>query len=581
MRWLAAILLIGQLQSAAWAENHALLIGVGAYPQVTPLEGPRHDIAALRDALIAQWGFAEKNIVTLVDGDATRERILRETGRLKERSQPGDTVFLYFSGHGTSSHDPNTRLPMEADSGALVPVDASIQGTPEQIVQRLVVGRRDLRPLLSDLDQANRRVFVAFDACYSGNTVRSLYRSLLSPRPLPARYVVLGGAIRTRAIKDEVANDIGAFGSNTRQKDAYPYRNVFYLSAASEFEQARDIGEQDLGRYSTVDNRPHGALTDALLRALTGQLAADTNHDGRLSFGELYRSVADFMAQRQYGHTPQALPAITQDSSGLAEQPVFPRANPSAPPPPAASAKPTGLRVQLAADMADLRRLVSQVPGVTVVEERPDLLLKRDGNAVLLITGAGDLLGRLEGVGNEPVVQRVRQQVRVKTWLEAGNPAQRFNLSLALNRSAAAGTTGGTVNTSLGGVALEGDRISFTVRSEQPAYLLLLDVDPAGGVHVLYPYDASELKPLPAGQVVEIPGGQPEDWVRVEPPFGTEYVLAYAFSTLRDELKLVMGQNLAADSPLLERLERLLTTPSPERAQASLQLITAPRTAVQ
>ncbi|MBL8483028.1 MAG: caspase family protein, partial [Rhodocyclaceae bacterium] len=59
-------------------ENRALLIAISKYQpseqaRRTPggtgidLDGPAHDVAALRDVLIRRWGFRSASIVTLVD----------------------------------------------------------------------------------------------------------------------------------------------------------------------------------------------------------------------------------------------------------------------------------------------------------------------------------------------------------------------------------------------------------------------------------------------------------------------------------------------------------------------------------
>jgi hypothetical protein len=75
--------------------------------------------------------------------------------RLVQISRPGDRVFIYYSGHGTSRRDELLSLPLPHASGALVPADFkwdSNQSIETQMSQ-LIVGRRDLRPILARLDQ--------------------------------------------------------------------------------------------------------------------------------------------------------------------------------------------------------------------------------------------------------------------------------------------------------------------------------------------------------------------------------------------------------------------------------------------
>jgi hypothetical protein len=130
-RWLAALgalLLIGlvvapaQAQTQAQARSVALLVGVGDYrhPRLN-LEGPAHDVRALRDVLLRRWGFQPADVQTLVDGQATRGAILQALRDLQARTAPGDDVFVYFSGHGVSALQGSAELPVPHGSGAFVP----------------------------------------------------------------------------------------------------------------------------------------------------------------------------------------------------------------------------------------------------------------------------------------------------------------------------------------------------------------------------------------------------------------------------------------------------------------------------
>lgn len=145
---LVLILLIFATPPHAVAEQHALLIGIGAY-SVQPLEGPPNDAMSMQDVLTSRYGFKQENVVTLLEKDATRVRILGELERLVNRTGAGDKVLIFFSGHGTSGHDiKGMSLPLPHDTGALVPVDFR-QGSGDSldaIMSKLIIGKRDLRP---------------------------------------------------------------------------------------------------------------------------------------------------------------------------------------------------------------------------------------------------------------------------------------------------------------------------------------------------------------------------------------------------------------------------------------------------
>jgi len=302
---------------ASAAENHALLIGIGKYKQRL-LEGPPFDVAALARMLNAHYDFPQKNIHTLVNEEAVKLRILDEFQLLTQRTRPGDRVFIYFSGHGTSRRDELMALPLPHSTGALVPAD--FNGTPGQSVDtllaQLIIGRRDLRPTLERLDR-DREILMVFDTCFSGNTVRAIEAP---DHPKSSRYLRLAPRNIFGA-----EQDVGNFEENLNPKDPYPYQNVFYISAATDNEVARDIRQSNLHLYPTFDGNPHGVLTDSLLRVLAGQRPVDTNHDGQWSQIELYTAVKSEV-RRRFKQTPQALPSRGKPAERLNSRPFFVRA---------------------------------------------------------------------------------------------------------------------------------------------------------------------------------------------------------------------------------------------------------------
>jgi hypothetical protein len=244
--------------------------------------------------------------VTLVDRAASKSALFAAMLRLAEASRPGDEILVYYSGHGTSRADPSGAWPLPHTTGALIPADFRPVGSLEEQVERLVVGRTDLRRILEALDAGGRHTFVVVDACFSGNAVRTG-----SPASgLPVRFVPLAG---------EEGESAGVRGAGS---DDYPYRRVLFLSAAREHEFATDITARLLERFPTDDGLPHGAFTDALLRVLRGGLLADEDGNGRISYRELERSVDGFMRERGYAQRPRLLPDDA-DLAHLAHRPIF------------------------------------------------------------------------------------------------------------------------------------------------------------------------------------------------------------------------------------------------------------------
>lgn len=557
--WTFGIWLACLLPGISHAENHALLIGIGNYRQRT-LEGPAFDVAALTGVLIEHYDFKKKNVRTLVNREAGKFRILSEMRRLLQISRPGDRVFIYFSGHGTSRRDELLSLPLPHASGALVPADFKwdSEQSIEAQVSQLIVGKRDLRPILAQLD-IDRQVLVVFDTCFSGNTVRGVGEPKLAG---VNRYMPLD----SKSIFREEQH-IGSFAENLKADEPYPYQNTFYISASTENETAKDIRTDLLYLYPTIDGNPHGVLTDSLLRVLGGQTPVDTNNDGRWSQIELYKAVRSEV-QRRFRQTPQALPKEGENAVQLHDRSFFVRS--------AGSITPAGkmppelksdLKIRLADDLSNLRAPVSQIDGVRIVEKDPDLILVKDQRDIVLALPNGHPLCRFTSFESQRVLDRIRRHLSIQPLIDLSYPEQQFNVFLEL------------IGPYQKSIIREDERFGFEIHTEKAVHILLIDIDPAGAVHVLYPFDMTELQPVVPG-VPKILGGR----YRAFWPFGTETLKLFAFLNRPDELETLMGrQDLYPGSPEFETLAKMVGIPSrtfPDvpvennAAQAVLQITT-------
>jgi len=532
--WAFGLCLACHFPESSHAANHALLIGIGSYQQRT-LEGPAYDVAALTSMLIRHYGFKSKNVRTLVNQEAGKSRILSEMQRLVKISRPGDRVFVYFSGHGTSRRDELLSLPLPYASGALVPADFKWDSnqTIETQVSRLIVGKRDLRPILAQLDQ-DRQVLVVFDTCFSGNTVRGTEDPMLAGVD---RYIPL----HPKSIFSE-EQYVGNFTDNLKPDEPYPYQNTFYISASSENETAKDIRTDLLYLYPTVDGNPHGVLTDSLLRVLDGQTPVDTNNDGRWSQIELYHAVRSEV-QRRFRQTPQALPKEGENAVHLHDRTFFVRSPGSIiPPGEIPIGLKSGIRIRVADDISDLRVPVSQIEGVKIVKQNPDLVLVKEQNDIVLVLPNGHTIGRFTSFESQRVLDRVRRHPSIQPLIDQSYPKQQFNVSLEL------------IGPYQKSVIRKDERFGFEIYTEKAVYALLIDIDPAGAVHVLYPFDSTELQPIGPGLSKVLDGKCRALW-----PFGTETLKLFAFLKKPDELETLMGrQDIYPGSPKFEILEKIV-----------------------
>ena len=525
-RWLIVLLALGLgVPGRALAERRvALLVGVSAYasPLVPALDGPVHDVAALRDVLVRRWGFRGEDIVTLIDAQATRARVLAEIDALARRSGAGDEVLIYFSGHGTSALDLATgELVVPHGSGALVTHDYDPRAAGGD-GRGLVVGRTDLVPRLTALERG-RRVWVVMDMCFSGQAVRQAQAPDAAPDPWPVRGITFhrsaGGGGGVDPLKQRMA-----MASGGREAPPYPYRSTVSLSAADEGETAKDIKGLMLDLWPTLDGRPHGALTDALLRVLDGRVPGDLNGDGWLDLHEVHRAVSDFMARRPYQQTPQRLPPIDEDTQALAARPVLAVKGAAGVP---RLGAPQPLRVLAATLPAALRQRIGALPEVRLVEpasrDGADLVLRAQGDQVAVQDAAGDVLETLPRADAERLIGQVRQLAAAARLRQRAQQLRRGVVPVSLSVDG--------VGQGFGGNLRVGDRLALVLRPVQPGWLVAVNVGSDGRVTPLYPVDERHDEALPAGQVWRSPAQ------RVQPPAGKDLQFFVVFDRQPAELK--------------------------------------------
>jgi len=183
--------------SHSHAKSQALLIGIGQYPGLQALQGPVNDVALMKKILTQNANFPTERIEVLIDEEATRRNILKAMDQLLKTTEPGDKIILYFSGHGTSAFNDRIDADLPSHSGALVPYDIDNVSNKDELHQQLLIGRRDLRPVLSKLDATGAEVLVLVDACFSGNVVRGDNDA----RNLPSRFLDFSELLQFRSKK--------------------------------------------------------------------------------------------------------------------------------------------------------------------------------------------------------------------------------------------------------------------------------------------------------------------------------------------------------------------------------------------
>lgn len=178
----ALVLCVGLGQAAQARENYAILIGASTYPNLAErywLVGPANDVDLVRQYLVSNPAvpFVGENITLLADGveggtPPTLAAIRQAMADLAGRLQPGDFVYLHFSGHGSQSPavDPDSEL--DGLDELFLPVDIGPWDDSVGQVQNALVDD-EIGEMIGALRATGASVWAVFDSCHSGTVTRA------------------------------------------------------------------------------------------------------------------------------------------------------------------------------------------------------------------------------------------------------------------------------------------------------------------------------------------------------------------------------------------------------------------------
>ena len=222
-----------------------LIIGINRFQdsKIRELEYCRADAISLK-ALLTDRRYAPFHSVevkTLLDDEATREKVRACLEELGNRSSPMDTVVIYFSSHGIQQEQGNAYWVLN---------DSRVDQKAYKIRQlRLMpasaLERSEISGLLSRI--RSKRLLVIIDSCFSAATVISYPRGKNFRAP-------------------EVRNPLDGFEGEGR----------VFITASEGSQEATEL--PDLG---------HGAFTYFLLEGLKGK--ADSNQDNVVELWEIWQ----------------------------------------------------------------------------------------------------------------------------------------------------------------------------------------------------------------------------------------------------------------------------------------------------
>jgi uncharacterized caspase-like protein len=148
--------------------THALLIGVSDYREVGLVDlHAAADLDAI-DATLRDLGVPPSRIERLHDATATRAGVLSALSRLRDRVQPGDVLFVHFSGHGYQLPDDGRDEPDGLDE--LLVLHGADLGQDRGLLRDDHL-ERELASVRAALGHSGH-LWLSVDACFSASIFR-------------------------------------------------------------------------------------------------------------------------------------------------------------------------------------------------------------------------------------------------------------------------------------------------------------------------------------------------------------------------------------------------------------------------
>jgi Caspase domain len=250
---------------------YTLFVGIDDYPDPVPsLSGCVNDVRIAEPLLggLARSAGHQWSPRSLLDREATRERVIDAFRHHLGQAREGDTALFYYSGHGSQELAPPEHWRVEPDhlNETVVCADSRTPGSWD-------LADKELGVLIGEVAAGGGQVVLFLDCCHSGSGTRGLDElgEVVRLAPIDRRRRPLESYL---ADGQEVAGARGA--ERTVAGWLAPGQGRHVLLAAC---QASETAKE-----TTADGARRGAMSVALERVLRSS-------GGRLRYHDLHRAV--------------------------------------------------------------------------------------------------------------------------------------------------------------------------------------------------------------------------------------------------------------------------------------------------
>ncbi|KAG7366735.1 caspase domain containing protein [Nitzschia inconspicua] len=286
--------------------RRALLVGINYYGQSGQLSGCINDVKNVQKYLVEHQGYRKENVTVLADDGQhpvpTREKIIRGLRQLVAQSNPGDSVYFHYSGHGGLLDPDYWNRFQQADrklkeyDETLYPVDHGLAGQ----IRDFSLFNHFVKPMAAGVT-----VTCVMDCCHSGSVLDLPYtyqptsagtirmrQSMDALTNLAFLYILAGGMLPGGGIMDSVAQNLQqltgesidnltgtgmeemTFDTEAFQDDAYGMDQSAFDGGQWDGYDGQDLGSGNADGFVAVENDYDGAGDDG-------------------AFGDVFRSQGD------------------------------------------------------------------------------------------------------------------------------------------------------------------------------------------------------------------------------------------------------------------------------------------------
>jgi hypothetical protein len=262
--------------------KRAVLIGINKY-QVpgADLQGCVNDVKNLKGVLTTYYGFADKDIATLTDAQATKKGMERAIKKLIAKAKKGDVLLLHYSGHGSNVPDDNGDEADHRDE-ILCPTDLDWKNPFRDDWLRKALGklRREVN------------LTVIMDCCHSGTITRVMnpFDAPRRQRYLPCPWDLIATE-SGRKLRGTLRGQLGKAPRGRKRKKDIVHADIQELLITGCRDTQTSADAYISGSYN-------GALTYYLVESIK-------EAEGKLTYRELHQRTAAKLKQEDFDQIPQ------------------------------------------------------------------------------------------------------------------------------------------------------------------------------------------------------------------------------------------------------------------------------------